>query len=55
MTNPRNLKKIIHHATILKFGDLLEGEKLATNAKFQHNIFKITPVRPKNRECGYGS
>ena len=32
----------------LKLDDLLGGWRLATNAKFQHNISKITPARPKN-------
>ena len=33
---------------LLKFADLLAGWKLVTNAKFQLNISKITPTRPKN-------
>ena len=32
-------KKVILQATISKFCDLLEGGKLETNAKFQHNFF----------------
>ena len=39
----------IFQATVLKFHDLLGILKLATNAKCQHNISKIMPVRPKNR------
>ena len=39
-------------ATVL--GYLLEGWKLATNAKFQHNISQITPARPqKHRYIGH--
>ena len=38
------------------FKDLLTGEKLPTNAKFQHNISKITPTLKafpqKHREMG---
>ena len=38
------------------FKDLLTGEKLPTNAKFQHNISKITPALKafpqKHREMG---
>ena len=37
----------IFQATVLKFGDLLAGLKLVTTTKFQHNIPKITPTRPK--------
>ena len=38
----------------LKFdGDLLGGWKLSTNAKFHHNISKITPASPeKLRDMG---
>ena len=30
-----------------EIGDLLAGSKLATNAKFEHSICKIMPVRQK--------
>ena len=39
-------------ATDLKFDDLLGGLKFATNAKFQQNIPKIMPARPKKRDKG---
>ena len=39
---------IIFQATVLKFGDLLGELKLPKNAKFQFNISKITPAKPKN-------
>ena len=46
-------KSFIFQATVLKFGDLLWGWKLATNTKFQHNISKITSARPKkHRDMG---
>ena len=39
--------------TVMKFGDLLGGLKLAINAKFQHNISKIMSARPKkHRDMG---
>ena len=45
------LKEIfIFQATNSKFGDLLAGWKLDTNAKFQLNISKIMPARPKKTE-----
>ena len=37
-----------NQATVLKFGCLLGGGKLARTAKCQHNISKTTPTRPKN-------
>ena len=37
----------VFQATVLKFGDLLAGWKLATNAKFEHSISNIMPARPK--------
>ena len=40
--------KVIFQATVLKFVDLLGGCKVATNAKFQLNISKMMPARPKN-------
>ena len=46
-------KCFIFQATVLKFGDLLAGWKLATNTKFQLNISKITSARPKkHRDMG---
>ena len=38
----------IFQARVFKFGDCLGVWKLATNAKFQNNISKIMPARPKN-------
>ena len=35
----------VFQATVLKFGDLLAGWKLATN--FEHSISNIMPARPK--------
>ena len=43
-----NRANFIIQVTVLKFGDLLAGWKLVTNAKFQHNISEIMPARPKN-------
>ena len=43
-------------ATSLKFGDLLAGWKLATNAKFQDTISKFMPARTKEHQdlgCEY--
>ena len=40
----------IFQATFLKFCDLLEEWKFATNAKFQHNISETMPARQKNPE-----
>ena len=34
----------IFQTTVLNFGDLLEGWRLATNAKFQLNISKTMPA-----------
>ena len=43
----------IFQATVLKFGDLLRGWKLATDENFQLNISNVTPSRPKNTgSCG---
>ena len=42
-----NKEFVIFQATVLQIGDLLWGWKLATNAKFQCNISKITPARAK--------
>ena len=39
-------------ATVLKFGDLLEGWILVKNAKCQQNISKIMPARKKPRDMG---
>ena len=39
-------------ATVLKFDDLLGGLKFATNAKFQQNIPKFMPARPKKGTRG---
>ena len=42
----------IFHATVLKFVDVLAGWKLATNAKVQHNIFKICKLSQKTQGHG---
>ena len=52
--------EVTFQATVLKFSDLLGGWKLATNAKFQLNISKITPAMPKKHgdmgcECHYNN
>ena len=41
-------ENFIFQVTVLKFSNLLGGWKLATNAKFQKNISKLMPARPKN-------
>ena len=49
-------KMFIFQATVLKFGDLFGGWKLAKNANFQHNICKIMAARPKkyrDMRCEY--
>ena len=38
----------IFQTSVLKFGDLLGGWKLATNAKLQLNISQIMVAEPKN-------
>ena len=43
----------IFRATYLKFDDLLGVIKLAINAKFQHNISKVTSARPKTQGMGH--
>ena len=51
----KNLNKFLFFkTTYLKFGDLLGGWKVATNAKFQHNnISKITPAgQKKHKDIG---
>ena len=40
----------VFQATVLKFCDLLAVWKLATDAKFQHNISEIMPARPKKHK-----
>ena len=53
----RRLEEIfVFQATYLKFGQLLVGWTLVINAKFQHNISKITPARTKQNRymvCEY--
>ena len=42
-----NRGNFVFETAVLKFGDLLLGLKLEINTKFQHNVSKFTPVRPK--------
>ena len=39
---------LIFRAILFKFGNLIEAWKLATNAKFKLEIFKIKTARPPN-------
>ena len=42
-----NRGNFVFQPTVLKFGDLLGGWKLATNTKFHVGISKIMPAMPK--------
>ena len=42
-----NRGNFIFQPTVLKFGDLLRGWKLATNTKFHVGISKIMPASPR--------
>ena len=47
-------ENFIFKATVLKICDLLAVWKLATNAKFQHNISEIMPATPKKNTKTWG-